>query len=216
MRQFTLMVTSESGAFHPADRVLMDHPAVMRGALLYTGHLPDGTAVVVSRLSGDPEIADDLLTAEPTALSHDVFAVGDDVFHTYTHIEAAGSAITLLALTEEYNVLALHPSAYTDEGLRVTLAGTEKRVREAARNVPETISVRLLDVNEYDPERDDLVSKLTERQREVLTAAVELGYYEVPRRVTHADIADALNTSTGTVGEHLRKIEARVLAELVS
>jgi predicted DNA binding protein len=36
----------------------------------------------------------------------------------------------------------------------------------------------------------------------------------VPRRATHQDIADELDLSTTTVGEHLRKIEARMLSEI--
>lgn len=216
MRQFTLLVTSESGAFHPADEILLEHPAVTRDALLHTSLLPDGSAVVVSRLNGDASIADELLDAEPTALSHDVFGVEGDRFHVTVHIEAAGSAITLLALTEQYNVLALPPFEHTDEGLRVTLAGTQERIRKAASLVPADISVKLEGVEPYDPERDEIVAQLTERQRDVLAAAVELGYYETPRRATHADIAETLGSSTGTVGEHLRKIEAKVLSKLVS
>lgn len=34
--------------------------------------------------------------------------------------------------------------------------------------------------------------------------------YCVPREATHEDIAESLDLSAGTVGEHLRKIEATV------
>jgi len=52
---------------------------------------------------------------------------------------------------------------------------------------------------------------LTERQQETLQAAIEAGYYNVPREATHEDIAERLGRSDGTVGEHLRKIEAKVM-----
>jgi predicted DNA binding protein len=55
---------------------------------------------------------------------------------------------------------------------------------------------------------------LTERQQEVLEVALELGYYDVPRQATHNDIAERLDLSVGTVGEHLQKIEARVFKTL--
>ena len=45
--------------------------------------------------------------------------------------------------------------------------------------------------------------------------AVEHGYYEIPRRATHEDIADELGCAPSTVDEHLRKAESRILTSLV-
>jgi len=55
---------------------------------------------------------------------------------------------------------------------------------------------------------------LTAQQRETLLRAYEEGYYDVPRNATHEDVGDALGCSGGTVGEHLRKIEATILTEI--
>ena len=60
-----------------------------------------------------------------------------------------------------------------------------------------------------------LYAQLTDRQREILAAAVEVGYYEVPRQASHEDIADHLGIAPATVGEHLRKIESTVLKEII-
>ncbi|WP_255190928.1 helix-turn-helix domain-containing protein [Natronobeatus ordinarius] len=57
-------------------------------------------------------------------------------------------------------------------------------------------------------------SALTERQREVLQAALEVNYYETPRRATAADVADHLGCTASTASEHLREAEARVIREL--
>lgn len=56
---------------------------------------------------------------------------------------------------------------------------------------------------------------LTDRQREVLSVAVENGYYEIPRETTYEEIAAELGVSAGTVSEHLQKVEATVLSTLV-
>lgn len=46
---------------------------------------------------------------------------------------------------------------------------------------------------------------LTDRQREVISVAAELGYFDVPRRATLSDVADEMNLEKSTVGEHLRR-----------
>ena len=74
--------------------------------------------------------------------------------------------------------------------------------------------MELEQLSDYDPELRELSSLLTDRQQEILDTATDLGYYRVPREATHEDIAADLDLSTTTVGEHLRKIEARMLSEI--
>ncbi|WP_254534686.1 helix-turn-helix domain-containing protein [Halomarina litorea] len=52
---------------------------------------------------------------------------------------------------------------------------------------------------------------LSERQREVFDLARKRGYYEWPREVSAADLADELGVSKPTLLEHLRKAEAKLL-----
>jgi predicted DNA binding protein len=46
---------------------------------------------------------------------------------------------------------------------------------------------------------------LTDRQRETLRTAAEMGYYEVPRRVELEDLAEVLGVSRQAVSERLRR-----------
>lgn len=41
------------------------------------------------------------------------------------------------------------------------------------------------------------------------------GYYEVPRRTTYEEIAEEVELSQSTVGDHLQKIEAEILPRIV-
>jgi hypothetical protein len=54
-------------------------------------------------------------------------------------------------------------------------------------------------------------SHLTDRQRECLTVAWRMGYFEVPRESTLAEVADALDVDTSTVSEVIRRGTQRVL-----
>jgi predicted DNA binding protein len=52
---------------------------------------------------------------------------------------------------------------------------------------------------------------LTERQMGTLKAAVDMGYFDTPRRASIKDVARGLKISPSTAVEHLRKAEKKVL-----
>lgn len=56
---------------------------------------------------------------------------------------------------------------------------------------------------------------LTDRQREVIRTAHEMGFYEVPRDVSTAEIARDLDLDPSTVAEHLQRAERNILDELL-
>jgi predicted DNA binding protein len=60
----------------------------------------------------------------------------------------------------------------------------------------------------------DLASGLTQRQLDVLQRALQLGYYDTPRRATSREVAQSFGVSPSTLKEHLRKAEAAVLHRL--
>ena len=59
--------------------------------------------------------------------------------------------------------------------------------------------------------RDTENELLTERQREMLEAALREGYFEVPRDCTLAELADEIGVDKSTASGVLRRGEARVL-----
>ncbi len=52
---------------------------------------------------------------------------------------------------------------------------------------------------------------LTDRQMKTLKTAVEMGYFDTPRRASIKDVAGRLAVSPSTAVEHLRKAEKKVL-----
>lgn len=59
------------------------------------------------------------------------------------------------------------------------------------------------------------VDGLAPRQREAVTAAYELGYYDVPRAASSREVADRLGIDRSTLLEHLRKAEGRLVGRAV-
>ena len=61
---------------------------------------------------------------------------------------------------------------------------------------------------------DVFESELTDRQQQVLRAAVYSGYFNSPRRTTATEIADALSLTQSTVSYHLRHAERTLFEQL--
>jgi predicted DNA binding protein len=64
--------------------------------------------------------------------------------------------------------------------------------------------------------RTDTESLLTDRQREVLEAAVREGYFSVPRDCTLAELADSLGVDKSTVSTTLRRGESRLVTSFLA
>lgn len=64
-------------------------------------------------------------------------------------------------------------------------------------------------------EWQSLLQAFPDRQREILNTAVEMGYYELPREVTLAELAEEIGVAKTTVSQHLRKAERRVVEFVV-
>ncbi len=56
-----------------------------------------------------------------------------------------------------------------------------------------------------------LFGNLTEKQMKAMLAAVESGYYEIPKRTTADELAMKLGQPRSTLEEHIRKAESKVV-----
>jgi predicted DNA binding protein len=63
-------------------------------------------------------------------------------------------------------------------------------------------------------ERHDILTVLTDRQREVLTAANRYGYYDYPKRINGEELSRKVNISKPVLLQHLRKAEGRIMADI--
>jgi DNA-binding CsgD family transcriptional regulator len=217
MRRFRFTLTPEEGGFSTTDQRMRAAPAVSRKAILHLDLLRDGSAMAIYLLSGDPDALAAVLADAPEVRSFHPFNTDGEQFHVHLHFEPDDPLLSLLELGERYLMVTEPPVEFVNDGqsTRITIGGVQEQVQGAADDFPDGVEVTVEQIGEYDPSRNSLLGALTERQREVLAVAIGQGYYDIPRRATHEDLAENLDCSAGTVGEHLRKIEARVLSSLL-
>lgn len=65
-------------------------------------------------------------------------------------------------------------------------------------------------------QKQDILSVLIDKQREIIIAAHKYGYYDYPKKITSKKLSERVNISKGTMVEHLRKAEGRLLAEILT
>ncbi|GAB3698130.1 helix-turn-helix domain-containing protein [Halorubrum pallidum] len=119
----------------------------------------------------------------------------------------------LLLLAAKRSGLPMEMPLDIEDGVaEVEVTGEHERVAELGR------SLRELGL-EFDVERvRQHVTPgrtLTDRQRELLFTAVDLGYYEVPRRTTLTEVADHVGIAKSTCSETLQRVERTVIGEFV-
>ncbi|WP_137286162.1 helix-turn-helix domain-containing protein [Halorussus salinisoli] len=216
MRYVTVVARPTEGALHPLDRALRDEPAVEREAIHRAELLDDDTIVMFAEARGDADRLREILADSDHVREFTVTADDEGRIYSYSHYDPNDTLRKLLLRRREQELVVRMPLEYTDDdAMRATYVGRDEAFREAMANQPEGVEVEIESTGEYHPKAEDLFAQLTERQQEVLRVAVRAGYYETPREATHEDVAEVVGLSPGTVGEHLRKIESKVLSRLV-
>ncbi|WP_049927605.1 helix-turn-helix domain-containing protein [Halopiger goleimassiliensis] len=146
--------------------------------------------------------------------SFEVRRVGDRSFTVYVRDVPDDVGTQLLETFSRGSLVPLPPLEYrSDWTVRFSVVGESDDLRRALEGIPDGIEATVERVGEYDGS-DAAVAALTDRQREALCVAREMGYFAVPREASVEDVAAELGCSAGTAAEHLRKAEAAVIGEL--
>lgn len=197
---------------HPVEASMAETPVVTPVALHQTKVLDDGTCVTLLQVSGDLTAFDRVLADHDAVIEYTI--AGDEDGFVYLLSDPHDLTRYLMRIQDVSEVIVRMPLEYTgDGGLRGTLLGTDEAFQRTVDALPAALDFEVESMGDYHREAGTVFSTLTDRQREILGTAIRVGYYEVPRRASQADIASELGLSTATVSEHLRRIEANVFSE---
>lgn len=213
MHAGTVRLSAAHGGFGPFHQALIDCPDVSIVALHELRLLADGSTVMLYEYRGPRDVAEQIartdLEADESAWKT---ARIDDRELLYTHAEPSDLLRETLRILDVHPVVVDWPIRFATDGTAiVTLIGRTEAIREAMSIDVGDVDVRVERIGEYTSDGAELAPDLTARELDAVQTAVELGHYENPREATYADIAEALDLSTGTVGHHLRNTEAKLM-----
>lgn len=149
---------------------------------------------------------DEGLRADPTVTDETVLAETQGRrLYRVTFTEAGEAAATFPAWSD-LDISFMHSRATTN-GWEVRMRFPGRDALQAYRDVCEErdLAFELHAVYEQWLSESRGTRALTQAQREALTTARELGYFEIPRRATLADVASELGITPQSLSERLRR-----------
>lgn len=217
MRYLTVRAEATGAtSLHPLGEALREATGFSREAIHHAELLDDDTVLMLAEGSGDQARYVEIMRASPHV--RDFLVSGTDRWMAVSQFELSPATEELLGRADRPGVVVETPIRINADGsLRITYLGDEPDLQGLFGSLTDEapFEVEVLETGSYAPDQHALTRLFTERQREVLEAAVDVGYYREPRRATHDDVAERVGLAPTTVGEHLRKIEHRVFAAIV-
>ncbi|WP_232703344.1 helix-turn-helix domain-containing protein [Halobacterium wangiae] len=196
---------------HPLHEAVVERDGVSRAAVLTWG--PVGSATTLTWVDADRETTAAVLDAGPVVETS--LVAGAEGTYAFTRQTEYAFADDLLDLVSVADVAFRPPLVFrADRSARFEAVGESDALGAFYADLSSLLDVSVDSVHDF--RRGDTPASLTTRQRAALDAAVDLGYYEVPREASVADVAVALDCATSTAGELLRKAEAHVVRDATS
>lgn len=207
MKRVQFSVTYPEQFVHPLQRQLLASPSISRAEILMWSPTADATTLVWC--DGDRDATERLVAALDSLLVHTAVDTPDGtcVFLRQADYEFPPAVLETIA---DAAVIFFPPVVFLESGdVRFEAAGTSAALSRFYEALSDLGAVTIEQAHAF--ERRATPSALTDRQQAALEAAVSVGYYEVPRDGTVADVAAMLECASSTAGELLRKAEAAVI-----
>lgn len=147
---------------------------------------------------------------------HRINPIDDGSLYVFACQETREEDVSLRRAFADLELVVVPPIVYDEEAaMRVTIIGQGDDLTTLVESIPGDIEVTIEEVGEYDRRHARVVGRVTDRQFEAIESATDLGYYDVPRTASLADVATELDCAESTASNHLRKAEAAIMSRIV-
>ena len=193
--------------------LLADSPHASEAWLLDWNLSPAEAATLLFAVDGDPGPFRESATDTPGIESVDVEPAGGERFHML--VDARPSAVPLLrrviAAMIRAGMVVLTPVVYRDGTVSGHIVGDAATLQTTLDAVPDAVDLTVEEVGPFRGPPGTPATDLSDRQRDAVLVALELGYYDHPSETTHEAIAAELDCAPSTASEHLKKAEAKLV-----
>jgi predicted DNA binding protein len=109
------------------------------------------------------------------------------------------------------------PLEFREDRARMTFLGSARQVSSLLQALQkQKIQHKVLDLTDAQFSPDSPLLGLTQKQLLAIRSAFELGYFDIPRRVSSEELGEKLRLDPSTLNIHLRKAQKKILSEIFS
>lgn len=214
MKYLRLTLTPDPAVAPPIFTLLADSPfveeAIVHQIMVAEGERP----TVLLELVGEREPTVEGLDASPAVVEYDLMAVAEDRSYVFMKLDPPDLIRPVFELVSRGDIVILPPARFADGSLYERLLGRPADLQTMVETVPPGVTCDVREIGSYGVV-ESVDGALSDRQLEALEAARDLGYYDDPRRATHAEVGERLGCAPSTAGEHIRKAESKLVAAVL-
>lgn len=198
---------------HPMYGVLTGAPFVERATAIQWNYTGDALGIL-HFVVGDADAFERALQDVPEVVGYDLLRT-DRGFYAYVRDATTTALGELFEPVTHGGLVAVPPIRYREDGtVSFSLFGPDAELQAAIDAVPDPVEVCIEAVGGL-AGAAAAETRLSGRQREALETGLSLGYYDVPRRCSGADVAEAMECAPSTAAEHLRRGEASLVRSVL-
>ncbi len=108
------------------------------------------------------------------------------------------------------------PTVISPEKFTLSMMGEQKNLADFIEMMRKVGTIQKMSFRRAAYRSADILAVLTEKQREVIVAAFQNGYYDFPKRISSKKLCQKVGISKPTLLQHMRKAEGRILKEIVT
>lgn len=215
MKHVRLQLTPGNETIHPLFTMMTDSDYVSLAQMVDWNIGDTEQPTLLFAVEGDPDRIESELDSTSHLTDYELIPIDPGRFYLRVCPKPTSLTRKLFQMYTERDLVIIHPVVYHGGSAWVSLLGEPADLQLAMESFSSGLDVTVEQVSNFLPRMDTVSSRLSPRQREALETAFELGYYEYPRRATHADIGNRLGCASNTVSVHLQKAECKILSAVV-
>jgi len=151
-----------------------------------------------------------------SVVEYRIAPIDDGSAHVWACQETTPETAAMRDAFADRRLVVVPPIRFDDDAaMELTIVGDGGDVQGMLDALPADVEVTVNEIGTYDRRGGTLAGALTDRQLDAVGTALRVGYYEVPRRGSLADVADALDVAESTASALLRRAERELFSRVL-